>query len=404
MIAADTAWNLIVEETRALETFEVALEQTLGFVLAEPVRASRDFPPCDRSSVDGFAVKAAETEPGGTSFRLIGEIAAGSPPSVPVLPGTCVRIFTGACLPDGADAAVMLEDVVETGPETIRVEKPVRKGENVLRKGEDCLAGTELISPGERIGPVQIAIAASAGTHSLTIHRRPRVTILVTGQELTSVGAPVESYQIHDSNGPMIWALVSSRGFPVVSLRRVPDDLATTVQMIATCARQSDVVILSGGVSVGKYDFVPEAIRQVGGRILYHGVSLKPGKPQLFARLGESHFAFGLPGNPLSALTGMTEFVLPALRRLSGLPPDRCRPSLRLPLLQPLKKGGPRQRVFLARIVASDGRPHVEVLKSNSSGDLVSASAAIGLVHGPVGGEEVPAGGLVTFRPFAEVP
>ncbi|MCG3193893.1 MAG: Molybdopterin molybdenumtransferase [Thermoanaerobaculia bacterium] len=403
MIAADTAWNLIVEETRPLDTLQVGLEQALGFVLAEPVLAERDFPPCDRSSVDGFAVRAEETGPTGAVLRIAGEVAAGSPPAAPVSSGTCVRIFTGACLPAGADAAVMLEDVTETADGSIQIEKPVRKGENILEKGEDCRAGTVLLTPGDRLGPVQIAIAASAGASSLSVYRRPRVTVLVTGQELEGSEKPLPDYKIHDSNGPMIWSLVTARGFAVVAMRRVPDDLETTVQRIEVALRQSDVVVLSGGVSVGKYDFVPEAIRRCGGTIVYHGVSLKPGKPQLFSRFGGNRYAFGLPGNPLSALTGMTEFVLPALKRLAGLPPDRCQPDLRLPLLRPLKKGGPRQRVLLGRVVTTDGRACVEVLRSHSSGDLVSASAATGLILAPPSGEDVPAGGIVTFRPFGEV-
>jgi molybdopterin molybdotransferase len=400
LITADAAWQNILEHVSPLEPIDRLALDALGSVLAESVVAVRDFPPCNRSSVDGFAVRTVDLENAPVSLQVIGEIPAGAPPILPLGPGTCVRIFTGACVPESADAAEMVEHTSPgTTPDLVTFQRRVRPGANVLKRGEDCAAGSEILGRGTRLGPVHLGILASNGTARVAVHRRPRVSVLVTGQELAASPGLLPPYQIHDSNGPMIQALLSVHGFPVLRTIRIPDDLEAISEEIANSIGTGDAVVLSGGVSVGKYDFVPEAIRRAGGSIAFHGVSLKPGKPQLFATFGANRFAFGLPGNPLSALTGMTEFVLPALRRLAGWAPAACRPGLRLPLLHPLKVTGRRQRVLLARLVHEEG-VFVEMLPNHSSGDLISAGAALGLAIAPAGVAEIPAGTLVLFRPI----
>lgn len=406
MLTPDAAWQHIVKRSSALEAVSMAMADALGSVLAESILSCRDLPPCDRSSVDGYAVRSRDLENPPATLRVLGEIPAGSPATPAVEPGSCVRIFTGACLPPGADAVEMIE-YTQMGNEPVEetsFQRAIPAGSNVLRKGEDRKEGEVLLAPGERLTPVQIGILAANGNETVRVHRHPRVTILVTGEELVEGPTPLPPHQIYDSNGPMVAALLKAHGFEVVRKARTPDDLDIITREIERSIAESDVVILTGGASVGKFDFVSAAIGQAGGEIVFHGIAMKPGKPQLFATWGTRAFAFGLPGNPLSALTGMTEFVLPALHRLAGLLPSQCRVAWRLPLTSPVRVGGPRRRLLPGRVVLGEDGATVESIQSKSSGDLASAGPASGSILAPEGVATLEKGTIVSFRPWWGVP
>lgn len=403
MITPDAAWEIVLACLKPLPSQVVRLQDALGYHLAETVRADRDLPPSDRSAMDGYAVRSADLRAAPSSLRLMGEVAAGSPSRPRLRPGCCVRIFTGACIPPGADAVAIQEQAEERdGQVTFRV--PVEPGANILRRGEDARRGAVLLRPGDRLSAPAIGICAAVGKGKLRVHRRPRVKIICTGSELLPVEAKPRSWEIRNSVGPALAATLAEWGFGPAELATVPDEPARILQALRRAAGRFDVVLLAGGVSVGRYDFVPQAIIAAGGVIRFHGVGMKPGKPSLYATLGPGGHVFGLPGNPLSALTAFHEFAFPAIRRLAGEPQASCRPSLKLTLAEPAGPRTGRWRYQLGRLEISADGLRVTPLVSQSSADLASAGRASGAMALPPGKGVLEAGQSVVFRPWRPLP
>jgi molybdopterin molybdotransferase len=403
MISPEEAWNLIVEHSRPLITIRHDLSDSLDHVLVNPVCADRDIPPADRAAMDGYAVRAADVGSAHSVLRVRGEVAAGSNAAPRVGPGECVRIFTGANLPPDTDTVIMVEDtkcVTGSSEQQERVEflKPVKPGSHIFRKGENASGGDELIPAGTRLNAMHIGVCAAVGYGTLEVHRKPTVSVLATGEELLDVNAQVQTHQIRNSNGPMLISSLKMHGYEVVLNESVADD----VELIAACLRtalgRSDVVVLTGGVSVGKYDFVPEAIVQAEGKIHFHRVAMKPGKPELFSTDVGGKCVFGLPGNPLSAMTGLHEFVMPLLRRLAGCPPSVCRPSWRVRLTEELASRGDRQRYVLGRLLPGKDGLAVEIVKSEGAADLVAGAKADGVIIVPPNSGKLGVGSLCEFR------
>ena len=369
-------------------------------MLAEPVCADRDLPPADRSAMDGFAVRAADLENTPVTLHVMGEIAAGSAAAPVVTPGTCARIFTGANVPPGADAVVMIESTREEVPGQVTFVSAERPGANILRRGENARQGSELVPAGHVLGAVHIGVCAAAGRTEVRVVRKPRVAIITTGRELLDPGTAAEAHQERDSNGPMLTAALCAGGFSVVFARRVSDDAVAIVDCLRDALATADAVVLSGGVSVGAYDFVPAAVTAVGARTLVHGVAMKPGKPFLFALAPKQQPIFGLPGNPLSAATGLHEFVLPALRRVAGWPESECRPLVRARLREAVANKPGRQRYVLATLAWSPTGAEVQAVPSQSSADLAAGARADGAIVVPADAHELDAGTLVDFRPW----
>ena len=399
MITPEAAWQRVVETTALSAAVTRPYLDCQNHYLAAPVCADRDIPAANRAAMDGFALRAADTQSGPATLRIIGEVAAGSAAVPSLAPGTCARILTGANVPPGADAVVRVEDTTETDTHaTIQISAKV--GQHILRRAENAASGEQLLAPGTRLHPGALALCAAVGCAELSVYPLPTIAIVTTGSELKKAADPVEPHQIRDANGPAILTTLHAHGFSPNGWQSVPDDLPQLTEAIGQALQNHRVVLVSGGVSVGKYDFVPEVIKTLGGTIHYHGIAIKPGKPQLYATCPDGQYLFGLPGNPLAVLTGLHEFVLPALRRLSGCPTDQCRPLLRLPLHSDLQIKGKRRHFQIARLITTAQGTTAEPIPNTGSSDFVSGSQAEGMILLPEGNPPLTAGTLVDFRPW----
>lgn len=399
----EAAWATILSRIAPLRRVSVETDRALGRVLADPILADRDMPPADRATMDGYAVRAIDVKAVPAVLRVRGEVAAGSVPVPPVGPGECVRIFTGANVPPGADAVVEVEKTSPVvGPlgETIEVLASAGAGAHVARRAFHAAQGDVLIAPGSRLGPAAIAVCAAVGRRVVDVIRTPRVTVLSTGAELTADGAKPGEHQTRDSNGPLIRATLRLHGIEALPGTTVGDDLGLIAEQIARGLHSGDAVVLSGGVSVGKHDLVPEAAVHAGARVHLHGVRMQPGKPFLFATTTDGKGIFGLPGNPLSVLTSLHEFVLPALRRMAGWSPEDARPTLWLPLAEPVEPARDRHRYVPSRIRRSQGGPEIVTLATRGSGDLLASRDAEGMVVIPAGDRRFEIGERMEFRPW----
>jgi molybdopterin molybdotransferase len=395
MPTPDEAWRKIAAHCRPLTPVLRPLDQALGHVLAEPVCADRDLPATDRSAMDGFAFRATDTARG---LVVAGEVPAGVAFSGAIGPGECVRIFTGASLPTGVDTVAMIEEVTLL-PDG-RVQMPmISAGANVLRRGEDAAAGEILLPAGVPLNAARLAVGAAVGAAQVLVHRRPRVAVVTTGRELLPPTQRPEPHQIRDSNSTLLAAALVADDFPLAAALRASDDREAVMHQLREALAVADVVILSGGVSVGDYDFVPAAVRGVGAQVVVHKVAMKPGKPVLFAKRGD-RLIFGLPGHPLATLTGLHEFVLPALRRLAGTPEEDCRPLWTVPLASALHSKGGRHRYHLAQLHWTSFGPRVEPVASHSSADLVAGGRAQGAIVVPPDVQTLEPESLVSFRPW----
>lgn len=404
MIDPRAAWQIIMDRAIPLRTESIPLDRCLHRYLAEPIIADRDIPPANRAAMDGYAVRASDTTSAPVVLRIVGEVAAGSPEAPPVAPGECVRILTGGNIPPDTDAVVRVEDAAESADGTVTIRKKVESGADVLRQGECALKGNCLIPEGALIRAVTVGVCAMVGYERLRVHARPKVAVVTTGSELKPVGARVAAHEIRDANGAMLMAALSEFGFAPAIGDRVPDDRERLQSTVRAALTECEVVVLSGGVSVGKYDFVPSVLQEVGAVIHFHGVAIKPGRPILFATVGNNRCIFGLPGNPVSALIGFHEFVLPALRRLAGCPVAGCRINFRLPLHSPIKIKVSRQLQYLpARLVHKESNTAVEAIPTTGAADLVAAGRADGTIIVPVGISSLSPGTIVDFRPWRPV-
>jgi molybdopterin molybdotransferase len=334
LISIAEARSRVLAGVTRLGDEQVALEAALGRVVAEEVASPIAVPPFDSSAMDGFAVVAGPSR----ELEVIGEARAGHPASVAVRDGAAVRISTGAVVPEGADAVVPVErttavkevasdDAVAVNRDMSgkvqphRVEVPeTAPGANIRRAGEDIPLNAVVLRAGTPLGPAELGVAASVGRAELRCARRPRVAVLITGDELTPVGKPLQPGGIYGSNGVALTALAERAGAEVVLQSVVPDDLDGTRTAIAEALDNADVVVVSGGVSVGPHDHVKPALHELGVQEVFWGVRLRPGKPTWFGTRGGT-LAFGLPGNPVSAMVTFQLFARPALAALQGAPP-----------------------------------------------------------------------------------
>jgi molybdopterin molybdotransferase len=317
MLSIDQARAAVLAHARPLAAEDVAAADALGRVLAQDVTAPGDLPPFANSAMDGFAIRSGRK---GRRLTIVGESRAGKPADRAAGDGEAIRISTGAMLPGGADAVIQIELVEEDG-DTIVVGDDVSPGRNVRMAGEDVRAGTVVLRAGTRLGPAALAMAASAGCPILRCARRPRVAILATGDELVEPGAPLGPGQIHESNAPMLAALARQAGAEVRS-RVVGDDRDATISAVREALDGADLLVLSGGVSVGPHDHVKPALAANDVEEVFWRVALRPGKPTWFGvRDSDRTLVLGLPGNPVSAYVTFVLFAAPALAALQGADP-----------------------------------------------------------------------------------
>ena len=353
LITIEEARERVLAAVTRLGDEPVALDAALGRVLAEDVTSSIAVPPFDSSGMDGYAVVAG---PGG-ELDVTGEARAGHPYSGVVAPGSAVRISTGGLVPEGADAVVPVErtTAVKEGGSGDRVRVPqTAPGANVRRAGEDIARGAVVLQTGARLGPAELGVAASVGRAELRCAIQPRVAILVTGDELTEPGTPLATGRIYGSNGIALAAQVERAGGVPTGRTTVPDDRDGTRAAIAEALEDADVVVISGGVSVGPHDHVKPALRELGVEERFWGVRLRPGKPVWFGTRGD-RLAFGLPGNPVSAMVTFHLFARPALAALQGGAPGAPRSEARLE--GPIRRNPEREQAIRVRLVQSEDGP-----------------------------------------------
>src|ERR671911_627618 len=325
LIEHPEAVRLVLENTHRLPAEDVPLVEARGLALAEDLEAKFDSPPFDNSAVDGYAVRSADAEVGRT-FRVVDEAPAGRPAAKSVGEGEAIKIFTGGVIPEGADAVVMVENTSGWGEE-FELKKVPSPGDNIRAAGEDTRKGDIILPAGTEIGAPEIALAATQGYGSLPVYRRPKVVVLSTGTELVEPGTrDLEPGEIFDSNSYAIVAAAREAGAEARRLYAASDEADTLRAAIEEALRTADVVVTSGGVSVGEKDLVKSTMLDLGVEQVFWGVKFKPGKPLFYGTRGETRL-FGLPGNPVSAVVCFDLFVRPALMRMTGRT-DKNRPRI----------------------------------------------------------------------------
>jgi molybdopterin molybdotransferase len=398
LISINDARRLVLDAVSPLTAEPVALDDALGRVLAEDVTAAGDVPPFPCSAMDGYAVMAGDA---GRRLAVVGESRAGTPSAHHLAEGEAIRISTGAAVPAGATAVIPQENVVADGDGAIETAADVAPGEHVRGPGEDMREGTVVLTAGTQLGPVALGAAAAAGVGTVTAARQPRVAVLCTGDELRAPGEPLGPGEIHNSNAPMLTGLAQRLGAITAPALRLPDDRAATTAGIGAALSESDVVIISGGVSVGPHDHVKPALDALGVAEVFWSVSLQPGKPTWFGVPADGHpLVFGLPGNPVSAVVTFSLFVAPALAALQGAPsPAPPRPTA---VLAVDVRRNPR-RDQMIRVRLQDEGDVVRAHPNGAQGSHILTSLlgadALGLI--PAGEGTVPAGETISLHALA---
>ncbi len=385
LLAIEEARRRVLDAARPLPAESVPVSEALGRVLAEDVASSISVPPFDSSAMDGYAVVAGPA----AELELVAEARAGHPAQVAVTPGTAIAISTGAALPEGATAVVAVEHTERSGDSAVRV-AATEPDANIRRAGEDIEPGEVVLRAGVALAPAALGVAASIGRTSLSCSRRPRVAVLLTGDELTEPGEPLAPGGIYTSNGYALVGLVERAGATTVARERVSDDAESTRAAIGDALERADVVVVSGGVSVGPHDHVKGALRALGAEEVFWGVNLRPGKPVWFGTRGEA-LAFGLPGNPVSAMVTFQLFVRPALAALQGADPAVIRTTALLD--EPVARHPHREQAVRVRLRATEnGWRAVPTRGAQGSHVLTSMLGADALAMVMPGQGEAPAG------------
>ncbi len=399
MLTYEQARSTVIDQLRKKRspraTANISLWDALGYVLAQEITADRDYPPFDRSTRDGYAVRAADATTGAT-LRCTGEIKAGDTVTAPLAPGTCIQIMTGAGVPPGANAVVMIEHTQRSGGgvrddvrDNVRFDRQARSGQNIVPRASEAKSGQTILTPGARLGYTELALAAQVGQTELRCAAKPRVAILSTGDEVVLVDELPGPFQIRNSNSVSLAAQVRLAGGEPVSLGNAADrveDLRAKIER----GLKEDVLVLSGGVSMGKYDLVETVLRDLGAEFYFDAVAIRPGKPAVFARCGET-FVFGLPGNPVSTMVTFELFVAPALDLLSGAD-ARNLPLLEARLGEALHEKPGLMHFLPARVAWQGTTPEVKALPWQGSGDIATLAKANCFLVVPPDREDIAAG------------
>jgi molybdopterin molybdotransferase len=403
LLAPEQALELVLERTQPLTAVEVELVDALERVLAQDVTSADDVPAFDNSAMDGFAIRSGDTagasEGRPVALEVADESRAGRPSRVTLRTGQAIRISTGAMLPAGADAVALSEDCREQDG-SVEVLVPVAPGKEVRRAGEDMRAGEVVLERGTLLGPAELGVLASAGAARVRCARRPRVAVLITGDELVEPGRPLAPGQVRNSNAYSVAALVRRAGAELASLRHVGDDREATVEAVRA-ALDSDLLIACGGVSVGPHDHVKAAFAALAVEEVFWGVALRPGHPTWFGVKNKSGpegttLVFGLPGNPVSAMVTFHLFVRPAIAALSGATLPRRRASAVIDERYGKRPG--RAHVVRCRLEARDDGWHVRPTKAQGSHVLTSMLGAEALAYVEVERGDVEAGERVEIE------
>lgn len=369
----------------------VSVWDALGLVLAQEVKTDREYPPFNRSTRDGYAARSIEVKPG-APLKCAGEIKAGDTVTEALSPGTCVQIMTGAAVPAGADAIIMIEYTQREG-DIVRFERAAQAGQNIVPRGSEARAGQTILRPGMRLGFAELALAAQVGAIQLQCGNRPRVAILSTGDEVVLIDQQPGPFQIRNSNSVSLASQVRIAGGEPVVLGNAADRVDDLGEKIERGLKE-DALVLTGGVSMGKYDLVESVLRALGAEFFFDAVAIRPGKPAVFA-ICQGKPVFGLPGNPVSTMVTFQLFVTPAIDLLSGAD------ALALPLVEARLAEALNERPGLthflpARIEWHGAEPQVSALKWQGSGDIAALAGANCFLVVPAEREKIASGERVS--------
>jgi molybdopterin molybdotransferase len=392
--ARETVIGRLKAVLRTPATESIPLRNAVFRVLARDILSDRDYPPFDRSIRDGYAVRSADSQ-AGAHLRCIGELKAGDTPTTSVAPGTCIQIMTGAALPDGADAVIMIEHTSREA-DTVHLDRAVKPGQHVVRRGSEQAAGQTVLSAGTRIGFAEIAAAAQVGAANPVVTHKPRIAILSTGDEVVDFASTPGPFQIRNSNSVSLAAQVGLVGGEPVVLGNARDSLDELRAKI-TAGLEADALILSGGVSMGKYDLVEPVLSEFAAEIVFDAVAIRPGKPVVFA-LCKGKPVFGLPGNPVSTMVTFELFVRPAIGILSGTEP-RPLPFIEATLTASFSEKPGLTHFLPAQLTWRSDKAHVSRVSWQGSGDVMAMAHANCLLVVPADRETIEAGEHVHVLP-----
>lgn len=379
MIPIAEAIKILLAKTSTLPPESISLGNAPGRILAEDIVADTDLPPFDRAQMDGYAVRAADVEKTPAQLRIVGESVAGAGWHQQMKAGEAVRIMTGAPVPAGADAVQQVELTREDGNGAVEILEPVKPGRSIVRQAAEIKAGETVLRAGEEINAAMIATLASFGYAQLKVGTRPRVAVMATGAELVDVAQKPQRDQIRDSNNYTISAYATLAGATVERLPLAGDDTAELKRQISSAAEQADILVTSGGVSMGVYDLTKAALKELGAEIFFERVALRPGKPTVFARLG-STLIFGLPGNPVSVAVTFNLFARQALRAMQGATQTALAENIAV-VARDLKGSIDRDSYLPAVLSTNEkGVLLAEPLKWGGSSDFVAFARATALI------------------------
>ena len=390
MITPDQALDLVLVNTVRRPSSETPLAEAQGRILDQNVRADRDSPPFPRAMMDGYAVCVADA---GRAVEVAGEVAAGQTPEVEVSPGRCVNIMTGAACPTGTEVVVPVEDTRIDGQKVV-LPGELTAGKHIAPRGTECPAGSLVLAAGHPLSSLTVAVLAAVGKERVQTIDLPRVAIISTGSELCPPGQAPGPFQIRNSNGPMLAAQVQLGGLPAPEVLHA-EDTPESLAMALDRAADSDIVLLSGGVSMGRYDLVPAALKERKVNTIFHKVTQKPGKPLLFGRREEQLY-FGLPGNPLSSHFCYHRYVAPAARKMAGRSP--LEPVQPAAITRALETHSGRTLFVLGKARLREGKIEVQPLTGKGSADLFSGQLANGYIRLEPGENRLTPGEQVPFQ------
>lgn len=393
MITYEKARQLVLLEAQPLGKEKIQIERALGRVIARDIVARFPLPPFTNSAVDGYALRSEDTKKTEAfdlklPLKLLAEQRAGTYFSSPLKPGTALKIMTGAPIPKGADAVIPREEVEEKEGH-IFIKRAVKAGENIRLAGEDVKKGQKLIDLGTLLRPVHLGLLAACGLKEVWVYRQPRVFVIVTGDELCSPGEPLKKGMIYDANSFLIRALVETSGAKLVAVRRIKDRLTNLVACLKEAATKAEIILTSGGVSVGDYDLVKVASEKIGAKRIFWQVAQKPAKPLAFYQLKNNNhkvYLFGLPGNPGAVFVSFEEYVRPFIKKMVGRK-DYLPPEIEAALTHPLKKKRGRLNFFRVRLQLSGGEWLATSSGAQESGILSSLAETHGLALIPAESE-----------------
>jgi len=380
MLNCNEARDLIFSSIARFADERVPLADACGRVLRQPVTAERDQPPFDRVTMDGIAVRHAALASGRREFHIAGTQHAGDDVQALVADDECIEVMTGSVMPPGADCVIPLERLVVSGGIALADETiDTSPGQFIHPRGSDHRQGYRMLVAGHRIAPVDIALIASAGLADVAVARQPMISVISTGNELVAAGAPIAPHQVRLSNGPALMAMLAAQGYRQCRHEHLRDDPEHMRQRLAARLAGSDVLILSGGVSMGKADFVPGVLKELGVNVVFHRIAQRPGKPMWFGTGPSGQAVFALPGNPVSTLVCCRHYVLPALLHASGATP---RPPVLTRLGSDFTFEADLTCLLPVRLAVGHGaEPVAEPVPTNTSGDFTALSGTDGYVE-----------------------